>query len=63
MLKRSTKFLFQKYRIFLLLILIKIISSSNDIIYINSDYSNQINHKNGNCTITIEDYYSVIPPH
>ena len=63
MLKRSTKFLFQKYRIFLLLIFIKIISSSNDIIYINSDYSNQINHKNGNCTITIEDYYSVIPPH
>ena len=63
MFKRSPKILFQKYHIFLLLILIKFISSSNDIIYINSDLSNQINHKNGNCTITIEDYYSVIPPH
>lgn len=50
-------------QIFLLIILIKCFFSSNDIINFNSGYENQIYHKNGNCTITIENYYSVVPPH
>ena len=49
-------------QIYLLVILIQSILSSNDIINFNSGFENQIYHKNGNCTITIENYYSVITP-